>query len=138
VDVIQFPQWRVFFFLDEQRTNVVRKWLDEQGVSDPDRSALQALIDICEYSGPEALSSCTLDLENGYYALLSKHHKGGIELGPVFCHGPFGENEITLLAGARWDSKSKRLRPFSAVGIAEENLEILREDRTRRRRERVT
>jgi hypothetical protein len=54
---------------------------------------------------------------------------------PIFRLGPFDEEtEITFLAGARWDEKKNGVRPFSAIGEAEENLELLVEDRTRRRR----
>jgi hypothetical protein len=133
--VIQFPQWRVFFFLDDQGRNIIRQWLDELEASDADRHSLQALLDICEYSGPEALSNATLDLADGFYALKSKH-KGGMELSPVFIRGPFSDSEITFLAGAQIVGKT--LKPRYAAGIAQENLEILQKQPSRRRRERIT
>jgi hypothetical protein len=133
--VIPFPQWRIFFFVDNHGRNVIRHWLNELEASDADRWTFQALLDICEFSGPEALSSCTWDLGNGFYSLTSKH-KGGLELSPVFVNGPFGDSEITFLAGARIVGKA--LKPAYAVGVAQENLDILREQPYRRRRERVT
>ena len=134
--VIQFPICRAWFFLDENRENVIRKWLNENDVSDADRVSLQALLDIYEGSGFHAIVASTVDLGEGFHALRSSR-KGGIEPCPVFCAGPTGENEITFLAGARWDSKAKTVRPTYAVGVAKENLEELLKDRQRRVRERV-
>ena len=133
--VIYLPRWRVRFYVNEQGQNVIRLWLDQMSILRPDRSALQSVIDICEYSGPDAVRSSILDLGEGFYALLSGR-KGGPELSPVFCHGPVGDQDITFLTGALF--VGKRLKPKYAVGIAEENLEILRKYPERWRRERVT
>lgn len=135
MDVISFPSWRVFFYWDGTGENVIRRWLSEQGVSSPDRNALQSLIDICEYSGPKALSYCTSELGEGFYSLHSKR-KGGVELSPVFYVGPFSDSEITFLAGAQIEKNA--LKPRYARAIAEENLEELRREPNRRRREPVT
>jgi hypothetical protein len=121
--------------VDEHGHNVIRLWLDEQAILGPDRSALQSVIDICEYSGPDAVQSSILDLGEGFYGLLSRR-KGGPELSPVFCHGPVGDRDITFLAGALF--VGKQLKPRYAVGIAEENLDELRKHPGRWRRERVT
>jgi len=75
------------------------------------------LIDIYENNGLHAVVTCVIDLENGFYGLLTKR-KGGVYPCPIFCLGPFAENEITLLAGASWDMKKKRLKPLYADGIA--------------------
>jgi len=133
--VIPFPQWRIFFYVDDRGQNIIRHWLNELEATDADRWTFQALLDICEYSGPDALSSCTRELGDGFYALTSKH-KGGIELSPVFVRGPFGDSEITFLAGARIVNKA--LKPAYAAGVAQEHLDILREQPYRRRRERIT
>lgn len=135
MDVIPFPQWRAWFYTDEYGRNVVRLWLDEHEVPDPDRNAIQALLDICEYSGPEALSYCTLDLDDGFYALKCKH-AGGIEMALVYYLGPFGPSEVTFLACA--EIEGKKLRPSYVRGVAEENLEKLGQEPKRRRREPVT
>jgi hypothetical protein len=75
-----------------------------------------------------------IDLHDGFYGLRSVR-KGGILPCPIFRLGPFdAQTEITFLAPARWDSRLKRVRPFSAVGSAEENLEVLLADHSRRRR----
>jgi hypothetical protein len=124
----------VWFYVGEHG-NVIREWLLAQNATEPDRSALQALIDICEFSGPDAIRSSTIDLGNGFHALLSKCH-GGMELSPVFCRGPFTETEVTFLAGAIW--QKKRLKPSYAKGIAEDHLRELRENPSRRVREPVT
>jgi hypothetical protein len=135
MDVISFKAWRVWFYVDENGRNVIRTWLENIGASPSDRAALQALIDICEFSGPDALSYCTLELGNGFYAFKSKH-EGGMQLSPVYCRGPFSPTEITFLTGATLERK--KLKPRYAAGIAEENLEVLRQEPGRRHREPVT
>ena len=99
-----------------------------------DYVALQSMIDICEYSGPDALASCIQDLGDGFYAMKCTR-KGGRNPSPVFCRGPFSDTEITFLAGARIEGK--QLKPRYARGIAEENLEELLKNPQRRRRERI-
>jgi hypothetical protein len=126
--------WRVVFFLDEQGRNVISHWLDGCEAGNADRIGLQSLLDILAYSGPESLSYCTEDLEDGFFALKSRR-RGGLELAPIFTIGPFSDKEITFLAGARIESK--RLKPRYAKGIAEENLEALLKDPWRKRRERL-
>jgi hypothetical protein len=135
VDVIPFKSWRVWFYVDQNDRNVILDWLDQVGASPADRATLQSLIDICEFSGIDALSHCILELENDLFAIKSKH-VGGIRLSPVCCVGPFSDSEITVLAGATFERK--RLRPRYAGGIAEENLEALWQTPSRRRREPVT
>ena len=121
--------------MDDDSRNVIRTWLDDLAATAPDREALQALIDICEFSGPDALSFCTLDVGGGFYAIKSKHG-GGICLSPVYCLGPFSPTEITFLPGAIVDGN--KLKPRYAAGIAEERLEVLQGEPKRRRREPVT
>lgn len=132
--VIPFKPWRVWFYVDELGRNGIRLWLDEKRVPGPDRAAFQALLDILEYSGADALSYSTIELGNGFYALKSKH-EGGVMLAPIFIQGPFSPTEVTFLAGAAFEGK--KLKPRYAVGIAEENLEALRANPKRRRRERL-
>jgi hypothetical protein len=136
VDVINFPRWRVHFYVDDLGRNVIRQWLYKQDISDVDRSALQSLIDICECSGPQALSYCTEDLGNGFYCI-SNRRKGGPELALVYCLGPVGDSEITVLAAALIDEQGD-LKPGYVVGIAQENLSELQKDPRRWRREPVT
>lgn len=135
MDVILFPSWRVWFYEDDQGQNVIVHWLDEHHAAESDRSAFQALLDICECSGPDALTYCTVDLGDGFYGVTSKR-KGGLEFCAVFCQGPFTESEITFLAAALWVEKV--LRPSYIKGVAEDNLETLRKEPGRRRRERIS
>jgi hypothetical protein len=134
VNVISLRRWRVYCYVDEHRANAIYDWFIQNGVSEPDRNALQARLDIYEYSGLPGILASTFDLGNGFRALLCQR-KGGINPCPVFCEGPFGEDEITFLAGARWNEKAKRPEPRYVAGIAEERLEFLRLDRKRRRLE---
>jgi hypothetical protein len=121
--------------VNEFGRNVARQWLSERDISDADRNALQVLIDICEFSGPQALSYCTEDLENGLYCISSRR-KGGVELRLVYCIGPIGDSEITVLACALVD-ESGDLKPGYVVGIAEDNLKELLKHPGRWRREGV-
>jgi len=132
--VISFKSWRVWFYVDENGRNVIRTWLDNMDAWPSARAALQALIDICEFSGPDALSYCTLDLGNGFCAVKSQH-KGGVQLSPIYGRGPFSPTELTFLTGAT--IVRKKLIPRYAAGVAEESLEALRQEPGRRRRESV-
>lgn len=120
--------------MDDTGQNVVRRWLSENGASDADYVELQCLLDICKLSGPRGLRSCTLDLGDGFYSLQCKR-KQGLNASPVFCFGPFSDSEITFLAGARMIGK--RIVPKYVAGIAEENLEKLRNDPSRKRLENI-
>ena len=133
MDVIPFP-WRVFFYVDDSGQNVVKRWLYENGASEADYAELQSLIDICKLSGPRGLASCTIDLGDSFYALQCKR-KGSIQASPVFCYGPSSDSEITFLAGAK--VIGKRIVPKYVAGIAEENLEKLRNDPSRKRLENI-
>jgi hypothetical protein len=121
--------------VDEHGINVIRQWLDEKEVDQPDREALKARLDIYESCGPAAIRAITVDLENGFWALLSQR-KGGKDPCLVFYYDALAEDEITLLACAFWDTKKKRAEPRYVAGVAEERLEALRADRKRRRLER--
>jgi|SRR5580704_852222 hypothetical protein len=136
MNVIHFPVWRVRFYVDELDRNFIRQWLYEQEISDPDRNALQTLIDICESSGLYAISYSTEPLEEGFFAICSRR-KGGADIRLVCCEGPTGETEITALAGAVIDEDGE-LRPSYVVGIARDNLRELKKNPSRWRRERVT
>lgn len=132
--VIQLrPEYIVYFFTDGG-VNVVRKWFWDQENPDVEWAAFQALLDIYESGGPKSIAASTVDFESGFYGLKVVRRGGALPC-PIFTLGPFDEEtEITFLAGARWDDVKKRVRPFGSVGTAEENLEVLRENPSRRRR----
>jgi hypothetical protein len=135
VNVITFrkAEHAVYFFFIGN-VNVVRKWFNDEQIGDVEWPAFQALLDIYESGGPRSIQACTIDLGNGFLGL-KVMRRGGVLPCPIFRLGPFDEEmEITFLAGARWDEQKKRVRPFSAIGEAEENLELLLEDPRRRRR----
>ena len=135
MSVIYFPGWRVHAYLDDDGQNVLRRWLDKEGISAPDRAKLQTIIDMIEYGGPRTVAGTLRDVGSGFSVLVSGRKEGG-DLSPVFCYGPFSETEITFLVGARL--VRKHLTPSYAVGIAAERLEMLRQEPQRRRRERIT
>jgi len=87
-----------------------------------------------ENGGRRAIASAVEDIGDELFALMATG-KGGLPLAPIFCDGPFSDTEITFLYGALW--KGKVLRPYSAKGAALENLEKLRQEPGRRRRERI-
>ena len=64
-----------------------------------------------------------------------KGHKGHVQLRPMVCYGPFMDTEVTMLVGAI--EKDFRLTPKNCKTEAQENREIVIQDRTRRRRERI-
>jgi hypothetical protein len=136
VDVILLDRWRVFCYVDGNK-NLIHEWFAQNEVSYADRIALQARLDIYEYCGLPGILASTVDLGNGFRAMLCQR-KGGTNPCPVFCEGPFGEDEITFLAGASWNVKTKRPEPRYVAGIAEERLEVLQLDRKRRRLEGFT
>lgn len=137
MSVISLKRWRYYCYVDDREENVIHNWFVQNHVTDADKSALQALLDIYEYSGRLAIAASTVDLGEGFYALLSQR-KGGLYPCPVFCDGPLGEDEITFLAGASWNQRAKRPEPRYVRGIAEERLEALQRDRKRRRLEGFT
>jgi hypothetical protein len=133
VNVIQLrrPEFGVYFFYDHG-VNVVRQWFEQ--TSEVAWIAFGAMLTIYESGGIESIRACVTDLGNGFLGLKVAQRVGPIPC-PIFRLGPFDEEtEITFLAGSRWVEKKNRVRPFSALGEAEENLELLLEDRTRRRR----
>jgi hypothetical protein len=137
VCVISLSRWRVYCYIDQNGVNAVRRWFDENDIPEADRAALDARLDIYEFSGLEAIRSLTVDLGNGFRALLC-HRKGGKNPCPVFCEGPLGNDEITFLTGALWNARAKRPEPRYAAAIAELALEVLHSNHKRRRRERFT
>jgi len=140
VSVIEFKKpeeakYAVYSFIEDSGRTVFEEWFAANGISDILWGGIYALWDIYEAGGPLSISTSVIDLENGFYGLLVPR-KGDVTACPVFRFGPFDEaTEITFLAGAKWDDKLKRVRPFSAVGTAEENLAVLLERPYRRRRE---
>lgn len=136
MNVIQFKRetkYVVYFFTEGGR-NIVRKWFSDEEIDDVEWAAFEALLDIYESGGIPSIRASIIDLENGFFALKVLRREGVLPC-PIFRLGPFDEEmEITFLAGARWDQRKNRVRPFGAVGDAEENLETLLENPDRRRR----
>jgi hypothetical protein len=123
----------VYFFVEEGQ-NVIREWFFGQPNPEVEWAALQALLDIYESGGLRSIAASTIDFGDGFFGL-KVVRRGGILPCPIFIRGPFDEEtEITFLAGARWDEAKRRVRPFGAIGEAEENLEVLLESPGRRRR----
>jgi hypothetical protein len=133
VGVISLP-WRVWFYAETGTNHVINRWLNEIEASEADRSRLRALLTLYSHSGPRSIASSVMDLGDGLFALCSIR-KGGPELAPIFCEGPFSDTEITFLQGAVL--KEKIPRPHSAKGAALENLENLLQEPGRRRYERL-
>ncbi len=124
----------VYSFIEDDGRTVLEKWFDDNEVPEVVWGAIYALWDIYESGGILSIRASVIELENEFYGLMIPR-KGDGSACLIFRYGPFDEEtEITFLAGARWDDKLKRVRPFSAVGSAEENLEILRQKPSRRRR----
>lgn len=134
MDVIQLkrPKYGIYFFFDGG-VNVVGRWFEQ--IPEVAWSAFWGILDIYEVGGFGTIQACAVDLGDGFWGLKIPQQTGVIPC-PIFRLGPFDEEtEITFLTGARWDEKQNCVRPYSAVGEALENLELLLQDRTRRRRE---
>jgi hypothetical protein len=129
VDVIQFPLWRVFSYLDENGENVVRKWLDQNGVTAGLRYALQNWIDLLEGSEPGAIPGCIIKVSDEFDAFQGIR-KGEANVYLVFCYGPFGDTEISLLVATH--------NPKASLAEARHNLAALGRDRRRRAYESIT
>jgi hypothetical protein len=121
---------RVWSFKDGP-VSVMEEWLVEVGATDLDIADLKGNIVLYEYGGKRAIACVSQDIGDDLY-VFRPGIKTAQPLAPVFCFGPFSDLELTFLTGATW--KDDVLRPYSAKGVALENLEKLREDPTRRTR----
>lgn len=134
MNVIPFrrAEFSVYSFVEGDGRTIVERWFDENGLQATVWSEVYALWDFYRSYGPDSIRSSIFDLEEGFHGLSVPRSSGFC---PVFKFGPFDElTEITFLAGARWDDRKKQLRPYSALGTAKENLEVLLADQRRRRR----
>jgi hypothetical protein len=135
VDVIRLkrPEFCVYFFWYAGRSPVA-EWFRSRENPESDWAGFQMLVDIYKGGGFLAVRYSTEDLGNGFYGL-KVAGRGELIPCPIFTRGPFDtETEITFLVGAGWDERKKRVRPYGAVGTAEENLEVLLESQKWRRR----
>lgn len=135
VIVLKKPEYVVYSFVEDNGRTVIENWFDHNQVSDSVWSDIYAFWDFYKSFGLRSIRTSVVDLGDGFYGLLIPRGKGNAPGCLIFRFGPFDEEtEITFLAGARWDEKLKRPRPFGSIGTAEENLLILLEHRHRRRR----
>jgi hypothetical protein len=72
---------------------------------------------------------------DGIYKMKIKGNKGMKQLRPMCCRGPFGPNEYTILVGAV--EKDGKLVPYDVKKRAQERLNLLLADPTRRCNERL-
>ena len=125
------PEFSVYFY-QKEGVDVVRRWFNEQ--PEIAWSAFEALLAIYKSGGFHTIQACVEELGGGFLGLKVPQRVGLIPC-PIFRLGPFdAETEITFLTAGSWDERKNRVRPFSATGEAEENLESLLEDKGKRRR----
>ena len=120
--------------MEEDGRGVIRTWAQREGISVEQQSAIQLLLDLIESGGPECVPGSIVRVAGDFWGL-NIRRKDHMLLTPIFCYGPFGENELTLLAGA--PIERGLLKAKDVLPVAQHNLEILRVDRRRRRRERI-
>jgi hypothetical protein len=142
VGVIPFRRsetpYSVYSFIGDDGNTVLEQWFDDNEIPDVVWGSIYAFWDIYKSGGLLSIRASMIDLGDGFFGLMCSR-KGSILACPIFCSGPFDEEtEITIMTGAQWDDRKKRVRPYSAVGTAEENLEVLLQKPHRRRRERGT
>jgi hypothetical protein len=131
-------KWRVFFYLDGQRReNAIKAWLEHERVPTTQIASFQDKIDTLEESGPEMVPGFISEtpVARGIYKMKIKGNKGMKQLRPMCCRGPFGPNEYTILCGAV--EKDNQLIPKDAKQRAQENLQFLKADPSRRISERL-
>jgi hypothetical protein len=134
VGVIYLPLWRIYHFLDEGRS-VIHRWLEEEAFTVYQKVLLQNRIELFGAGGRDTLPGSIIHVEGDFWAF-NVTRKGEIPMNPIFCYGPFHENEITFLAGA--PLKRGLLKPHHVLPVAQHNLGILLRDPRRRIREELT
>src|SRR5216684_1145453 len=105
--------------------DVMKQWIQEIEATELDLADLRAYIMLYEYGGEKAIASVIEEIGDDLF-VFRPAIKSGQPLAPIFCQGPFTELELTFLQGATW--KDDVVRPYSAKGNAQENLEKLRSD----------
>jgi len=129
VNVILFPSWPVYCYVDENEGNVITRWLDQNGVSMALRNALQVQIDLLQYSEPSAIPGLIVKVSDDLEAFRGVR-QGEQPVYLIFQRGLFADQEITILSA----SHSRK----ASLGEARQNLGALRRDRRRRRYEPIT
>lgn len=136
VCVISSRRWPIYSFVDHRGDNVIRQWLKKERVEKTQIAIFQSKIDLYERGGPD-LSPGFIEgpIAKDIYKMKIKGHKGHVQLRPMVCYGPFLPTEVTMLIGAI--EKDFKLRPENCRSQAQENRQILMDDRMRRRHERI-
>jgi hypothetical protein len=135
--VILSGQWEVYCFISHRADNVIKEWLKKEKVPSSQIAIMQAKLDAFERGGPALSPGLITDgpVAKHIYKMKIKGNKGHVQLRPMLCYGPFGQNEITLLVGAI--EKGGSLVPATCKAEAQENRKILIPNPGRRRRERI-
>jgi hypothetical protein len=135
-NVILLPlPWRIYCFLSERGSNLIREWLDGEKVTSSQRAAFQSKIDLFERSGP--------DLTPGFITstpiaadIYKMKIRGQVQLRPMACRGPIDmDREYTILLG--WIERNNDRVPNEIKVKAQQNRAIVVSDPSRRRRERI-
>jgi len=129
VDVIPFPVWPVYCYVDGDGENAIIRWLDENGVSSQMRGTLQSFIEIVQYNDPSAVPGVIVQISKDLEAFRGVR-KGEQPVFLIFCRSVYTDCEITLLNASR--------APRESLADARSNLETIRRDRRRRRYEPIT
>jgi hypothetical protein len=130
--------WKVYCYLSERGSNVIREWLDAEKIGAGQRAKFQAKIDALESGGPDLNPGLLSDtpVAKDIYKMKIKGNKGQVQLRPMVCKGPYLMNqEFTILHGAV--EKDKKLVPADVKARAQANRASLLKDEKRRRHERV-
>ena len=136
------PDWRIFCFLDNDRQNVIRRWLGEN-CSPELRGTFVAFVKLIESGGPRTVPGVIREIGSGFYAIEAKR-KGEPPSKLIFCYGPFapydahtGEEEtgeLSLLVGCGVGRDALK----SAMVTARDNVATLIREIGRRKRERIS
>ena len=135
MDVISFPLWRVYCFLEDDNQNTIRRWMEREDIPEWKGAVLRERIRLLEAGGPDCSPGLIVPVDSMFYILNVKVRKGELPMTPVFCYGPFFDQEITILTGAPIENGI--LKAKDVLPIARRNLETLMDNSARRIRERI-
>src|ERR1017187_8027158 len=96
---------------------------------------LRERIRLLEAGGPDSLPGLIKHVEGKFYTLNIKPRKGEPLMTPLFCYGPFSDQELTILTGAPIEKGV--LSAKDVLPIAQHNFDILMAAPARRIRERL-
>jgi hypothetical protein len=113
---------------------VILDWLGREGISVEVRACFQGLIDFIQAGGPNVVPGCIEAIKGsgGELHALKVQRKGFPPVRSIFCYGPTGDKELTLLLGVP-DRNLGFRNVAEALALSKKNQRVLVEDPVNRR-----